>query len=248
MSLRAGAALTLGSHPPAFNPGQIAAVAAGYWWDPTFAQGSGASLVLPEMNGRSAFNMTAPSVAVAPAAAAVNGQAVLTYTNGANDSLLRTAAKQTRGWTGTTHIWGWVNAPSAPGAVFGHYRTAHNAVLSLDGTRITVVVHDASADQEARFPLPPGGYATGPFFYDLLLKPGSAVALSIDRVAQTPTLSATVTTSVQDTSEYLTFGGTFADSGSSNYSASFSVGAFGIANGQISALELDQLFAFRKLK
>jgi hypothetical protein len=248
VSLHPRGALTLSSHPQAFDPGQIAAVAAGYWWDPAAVRGSGASIVLPEMNGRSAYDMVTPSANTAPTATTINGRPVLTYTNGADDSLLRTAAKQTRGWTGATYVWGWINSPSAPDNVLGHYRTAHNIVISLNSSRITIIVHDASSDQEAHFPLPPGGYAAGPFFYELLAKPGSAISFAVDRVAQTPSLSATVATSVQDSSEYITVGGTVGDAGSSNYSASFSAGAFGIAQGEPTTLERDALFAFRALK
>lgn len=236
----------------AFDPRQVAEVAAGYFWDPLAGSGSGAAgFLIPEGNGKTDFNMVTPAAGVAPSLATINGQAVATYTNGTPDKLARTALVQTRGITGPSVIWGWINAATAPGVVFGHYRTAQQFALQLNPADCRVYVHDGVSLSESRFPNPT--YANGPFYYEAIFDPDAAsptnrIQFSIDRVIQVPSVAGSPGVDMQDLAEFFTFGGATSDNSNFNYNATFSCGVMGTTDGIPSNASLEALFNHRRLK
>lgn len=239
---------------PAFNPGQVPEIAAGYWWDPAVTTGSGATLTMVEMGGKTSYNQVTPAAGEAPSTATINGQTVMAYTNGSPDRIFRTSATQTRGFSGGFVLWGWISCSSAPGSIWGHWRTANNILLQLTATDIRFYCRDTSPlTNEARFPLPAGGYAAGPFFGEFVFDPSQGVATNrmqafYDRVQQTPTLAPSPGTTLTDTSEFLTFGGTVGDNNATNYSADWKHGVFGITNGIPSTGNRDLTYGFKALK
>lgn len=234
-----------------FQPNQVAEVAAGYWWDPARATGSGATLTLPEMGGHSAYDMIVPGTGAAPVAGTVNSQQVLNFTNQTvtADPSLRTSAVKQRGWTGATVVWGWVSRAANLGTVVNHARTTPNIQVQFTTSDVRLVGYDnAGTAYEARFPLPTGGLAAGPVFYWGVLNPGQAHQMWYDGVQQTPNVSATQGAQLRDTAEFLNVGGAQSDTSASNYLADWSLGIFGFANGIPSAADHARLRSFRKLK
>lgn len=237
---------------PVLDPRSIAEVAAGYFWDPAAGSGSGgAGFLLPEGNGKSAFNQITPNAGVAPLLGTVNGQAVATYTNATPDKLARTALVQSRGFTGSSMIWGWINAATAPGLVFGHFRTNQQFAIQLNGSDVRVYVHDGVTLVESRFPNPT--YASGPFYYEGIfdedaVSPTDRIQLAIDRVAIVPSVAGSVGVAMQDLTEFLTFGGCTSDASNFNYNATFSCGVMGVTDGIPSAAARNLLFEHKRLK
>lgn len=233
-------------------PASIPEVGAGYWWDPTFATGSGtAAFLLPEMNRKSTHNLVAPSQATAPTVTTINGQSVVSYANGVPDQISRTNDTVTRGFTGAQMFWGWFNFASAPNVTFAAGVILFGYQFAAGDVR--VLVHDGVSLKESRFPLPPGGYAAGPFFYEALFVPSESatnrIQLAIDRVTQTPTLAASPGTAATDTAAQIKMGaGTAIDSSISNIAADHAHGVIGITNGIPSSAHRDRLFAYRRLK
>ena len=250
-----GRSLSLQSRPSrrrGFNPRNIAAVASGYWWDPAKVVGSGASIVLPEASGKSAFDLVTPAANTAPTLAFINGNPVLTFTDAAPDSLLRTATTKQRGFTGSCMIWGWVSNAAGVGSVLNHWRTANNLQVQVNGSDCRLNASDGGAAVGARFPIPPGGYAAGPFYFEAVIDLSVADAtdrlqMFYNRVKQVPTLAATFGTAVLDSAEYINMCGASADSNNSNILATVSVGAWGITNGIPSTAERDALYNWRRL-
>jgi hypothetical protein len=195
--------------------------------------------------------MITPNAGVAPLLATVNSQTVATYTNGAPDKLARTALVQTRGITGPSMIWGWISAATAPGLVFGHFRTAQQFAIQLNGSDVRVYVHDGVTVVESRFPNPT--YANGPFYYEGIFDPDAAsptnrIQLTIDRVAQVPSVAGSVGVDMQDLTEFFTFGGCTSDASNFNYNATFSCGVMGVTDGLPAAAARDSMFGHRRLK
>lgn len=239
--------MLLEKQAPLFLPQFVAEVAAGYFWDPARATGNGATFTVPEGNGKTAYDMVAPSAAVAPTTATVNGRPVITYANGvSDDSLLRTSVIKQRGWTGATMIFGWISCASAPSIVFGHWRTVNNIEIQLTAGSIRLGASDGTT-QEAIFPLPPGGYAAGPFYIEAIATPNAAHQMWYNRVQQTPTSSASLGATLRDTASFLSFSGTQADSGTNNILADFKAGLFGVTNGVPSANNRDRLYRYGAL-
>jgi hypothetical protein len=241
-----------GARRRGFYLGSIPQVAAGYFWDPASASGSAlASFALPEGSGRTTHNMITPAVETAPAIGTINGQAVITYTNqAAADDLARTAAT-TRGWTGETYFAAWFNMATAAGFVFGHYRTAQNFAVQFNAGDVRVYGHDGTALREYRFPVPPGGYAAGPFFCEAAFVPSAGATnrlqLWYGLAAQTPSVTASMGASLQDSSEVLTFGGTAGDATALNITATFSHGVAVLASGIPSAADRARFMAHKRL-
>lgn len=237
-----------------FDPRTVAEVAAGYFWDPAAGSGSGtAQFLLPEGNGKSAYNIITPSASVAPALSTVNGRAVAVYANGAPDKTSRVSGTVQRGFTGAAMIWGWIHTTAANiGIVFGHFRTNQQFALQLNTADIRVYVHDGSSLAESRFPLPPGGYSAGPFYYEGLYVPSagatSRIQLTTDRVAQVPNVAGSPGTSMQDLAEVLGFSASTADSSNFNISGDFSAGIMGVTSGIPSDDDRNRLFNLARLK
>jgi hypothetical protein len=231
------------------DPRLIPEVAAGYFWDPTQVTGSGATLVIPEGNGKTAYNMVTPSASAAPTAGVLNGQAVLQYVNGTPDQLIRTNATVQRGWTGATYLAVWLQAAIGPGSILGHYRTAQNLQLQVASAVTRVGADTGTGFQQQRFD---GlNYAT-PLFIEAIFDPSQAATgrlrLFVDRVEKTATLTVSPGTSLVDTAEFITAGGINGDNLSTNYNNDFKAGAIYLANGIPSDADRDLLFSHRRLK
>lgn len=233
-----------------FHPSQVATVVAGYYWEPAAATGSGtAGFSMPEASGKSSYNMVTPAANTAPTITTINGQPAVQFTNGSPDQLLRTSATVQRGFTGSVMIWGWVHAQTTnTGGILAHVRTATNVMLQLNSADTRITWTDDGGGKNARFSLPPGGYVAGPFYYEAVLKQGLDAEVWINRVQQTPSLVGTMGTTLQDTSEFLNYGGITGDSSTFNYLGDFAVGVMGITNGIPSDAERDRLFGYRRLK
>jgi len=233
-----------------FDPRLVPEIVAGYFWDPTFATGSGATLRVPEGNGKSTYDMVTPAANTAPTAGTINGQVVAQYANGSPDQLMRTSTTVQRGWTGATYFAAWVQAPAVVGSIMGHWRTANNLNLQLNTSDCRVQGDFGGGATEQRFPVAPFG-AT-PFFIEGIFDPSQAATgrfiFTIDRVAQTPTTANALGAALTDTAEFITCGGAFNDSSTFNYTGDFKTGVVYLANGIPSAANRDLLFAFRALK
>jgi hypothetical protein len=233
-----------------FDPRSVPEVAAGYFWDPTNATGAGATLTVPEGNGKSTYDMITPMAGTAPTPGTLNGQVVAQYANGSPDQLMRTNATVTRGWTGATYFAAWIQTGAATGGVFGHWRTANNLLLQLNAGDSRVNASDGGAAVGNRFAAVTFG-AT-PWFIEALFDPAQVdvgrLRLFVDRVELTPTLTSSIGTTLADTSEYITAGGTVGDNTTLNYTADFKTGVVYLANGIPSAAARDRLYAFRALK
>lgn len=228
-----------------FRPGNVAEIAAGYFWDPSQATGLGATLVVPEGNGKTAYNMITPAANTAPTGGVINGQVVAQYANGSPDQLMRTAAGVQRGWTGATYFACWIRAAAAVGSIFGHWRTAQNLLVQLNGGDSRII----SGATEQRFSLAPFG-ATAFFLeagYDPSLAASARFFMAINRVALTQTTSVSVPATLPDTGEYLTAGGTVVDSTTFNYAADFATGQVYLGNGIPSAADRDRLYRYKPL-
>lgn len=238
----------------AFDPRQVPEVAAGYFWDPLAGSGSGAAgFTIPEGNGKTAYNLITPAAGVAPALSTINGQAVVTYANATPDKIARVSGTVQRGFTGAAMIWGWVSTPGPNiGLVLQHGRSTLQFGLQLNTSDVRVYVHDGSSTVESRFPLPPGGYAAGPFYYEAPFVPSAAATsrlqLTFDRVAQVPNVAGSPGTTMQDTAEVMGCSANGGDSSNFNISADFSAGVMGITDGIPSDAHRDLLFAHRRLK
>lgn len=236
-----------------FTPHSIPEVAAGYYWDPAEASGSDlATFLLREGNKKTAYDMVTPSLGTAPAIGVLNNEAVITYTNQAvADDSARTALTVQRGWTGATMVWGWFTAASAPNTFFAHSRAVTNLLIQTAAGDWRIGAHDGTDAIEYRFPLPPGGYAAGPVYVEVMFVPSAAstnrLQLAYNRVAQTPTVTVAMDVTLRDTAEYLNFASTVSDSNTNNIAATFSVGVWGITNGIPSAKDRDRLFNHRRL-
>lgn len=240
-----------GSFKGSLSPRSVPEVAAGYFWEPAAANGSGtASFLMPEGNGKSTYDMVTPAAGTAaPSTSFINGQPVIFYANGSPDKLCRTSAVAQRGFTGATMIWGWVNMASAAGVPFGHARSVSQFYVQFVAGDVRVGVHDGVSVKESRFPNPT--YANGPFYYEAVFDPSQAatnrIQFWLNRAQTTPTVAASPGTSMQDTAEFLTFGGITADSSIFNYSVDFSCGVHGITMGLPSEGNRDRLFQYRRL-
>lgn len=238
----------------AFSPLHVPEVVAGYFWDPAAGSGSGAAgFLIPEGNGKTAYNLITPGAGVAPALTSVNGQAAVFFANGTPDKCIRATGNVQRGFTGACMIWGWISAPGANvGPIFSHSRASGNLSVNLTTADVRISMHDGVGVVESRFPLPPGGYATGPFYYEGLFIPSAAVTsrlqLTIDRVAQVPTLAGSPGTSMQDTADVMGFSAAVGDSSNFNMNGDATVGVMGLTNGIPSDADRDRLFNYRRLK
>jgi hypothetical protein len=244
-----------GSYKGFFSPSKVPEVAAGYFWDPAAASGSGtASFLMPEGNGKSTHNIITPAANVAPSVTSINGQAVVLYTNSTPDKTARVSnTSAQRGFTGAAMIWGWVSTPGPNiGIVLQHGRVTLQFGLQLNTADVRVYVHDGTSTVESRFPLPPGGYAAGPFYYEGPYVPSAAatsrIQLTFDRVAQVPNVAGSPGTSMQDSAEVMGFSCNGGDSSNFNLSGDFSAGVMGITNGIPSDEDRDKLFNYRRLK
>jgi hypothetical protein len=237
-----------------FDPRQITEVAAGYFWDPAAGSGSGAAgFSIPEGNGKTAYNIITPSAGVAPALSTVNGRAVVVYTNGTPDKCARVAGNVQRGFTGATMIWGWVSAPGPNlGIWFSHWRAGIQFGVSGSGADLRINMNDGSSDVESRFPLPSGGYAAGPFYVEALFVPSasatSRLQLTIDRVAQVPTVAGSPGTAMRDTADVMGFSSQAGDSSNFNMNGDCSIGVIGLTDGIPSDAARDRMFNHRRLK
>lgn len=240
-----------GSFKGSFAPQRVPEVAAGYFWDPAQASGSAsASFLIPEGNGKSAYNIITPSAGVAPAIGLVNGQAVITYANGTPDKCGRVSGTVQRGFTGASMIWGWVSAAAAPGVVLGHFRTSQNFALQLNTSDCRLYVNDGGGVIDARFPNPT--YANGPFYYEGVFDPSQATATNrmqiwVNRVQLTPNVAGSPGTSMLDTADVLGFSASANDSSNFNINADFSAGVMGMTSGIPSDDNRDRLFNYRRL-
>jgi hypothetical protein len=237
-----------------FDPRQVAEVAAGYFWDPAFATGSGtAAFLLPEGNLQTTHDVITPSAGTAPAVGSLNGQAIVTYTNQAvADDMARTAAAE-RGITGALGFGGWFNQAAAAGTLFVHGRGANmDLYLQFAAGSVRVGLHDGTSSKESQFPIPSGGYAAGPFFVFATFDPAQAAAarlgLSYDTVAQVPNVAGTPGTTARDSSDVIAFGGSASDASTSNITGDWSHGMLYLTNGVPSAASLARMFNYRRLK
>ncbi len=232
-------------------PQQVRAVAAGYFWDPASGQGSAtAGFLLPEGNGKTAYNIVTPSAGVAPALTTVNAQAAVLYANGTPDKCARVSGTVSRGFTGAAMLWGWVSAATAPGVVLHHGRTANIFMLQLNTNDVRVYVDTGSGSNESRFPNPT--YANGPFYYEGVFDPSQAATsrlrLFIDRVEITPNVAGSPGTSMLDTAEVMGHCAFTSDSSNFNVAADVKLGVTGITNGLPSDAERDLMFNYRRFK
>jgi hypothetical protein len=237
-----------------FSPSQVAQVAAGYFWDPAAGSGSGgAGFLIPEGNGKTAYNIITPSAGVAPTITTINGQSVVLYANSAPDKCARVAGNVQRNFTGEMMIWGWVSAPGPNiGFVLHHGRAVVQFGLQLNTADVRVYVHDGTGVIESRFPLPPGGYAAGPFYYEAPFVPSALATnrlqLTIDRVAQVPAIAGSPLATAQDIAEVMGFAAQSSDSSNFNISGDYSAGVMGITNGIPSDADRNLLFNHKRLK
>lgn len=232
-----------------FRPGNVAEVAAGYFWDPTDATGSGgAGFALPEGNGKTAYNMITPSAGAGPATGTVNGREVITYANGSPDRLARTSANVQRGWTGATMLAGWFTA--AAGNVFGHWRPTANFLLVLSATRIDLHAHDGTANREAQHTMP-AGWITAPQYIEAVFDPTQAATnrlqIWVNQVQIAPSVAPSMGATMRDDATLLSFSGTVSDSSIFNITSDFSHGVVYLTNGIPSAAARDQLRNFKAL-
>lgn len=246
--------LSLG-HSPAqanFSPGQIAAVAAGYWWDPRAATGLGtANAKLPEMNGKTSYDMIAPSLATAPSATSTNSRPTILFTNGSPDQLLRIASAAQLGWTGATYSFAWVSMAAACGVIMNQrVSPAGTLRLQFTGSDVRVNAYDG-VGAESRFPLPPGGYAAGPFFVEAMFDPSQSASnrlrLFYGTVEQVANVSASPGTTLVDASSLFNICGNTSDNSGGNISADVTVGIFGHCNGLPSAAERTAIMRYAPL-
>lgn len=238
-----------------FSPLMVPEVTSGYFWDPSSATGSaGAGFLLPEGNGDVNFDLITPAANTAPTIASLNSQAIVTYANGSPDRITRTFDNVQRGFTGAAMLAGWFNCASAAGIVFSHGRGNFRFAIQLVAATVRVYVDDGVTIKENHFPIPPGGYAAAPFYYEGLFVPSEVTAtnriqLTIDRVAQVPTFTTSPGTSMSDVTDEVGGGvGTTSDSSTSNISADFSHGMVYLTNGIPSDGNRDRLFGYRRLK
>lgn len=248
--VRRGGAVIATMGAGAFDPRQVPEIAAGYFWDPTAATGSGATLVIPEGNGKSTYNLVTPGASAAPTIGAVNGQAVAQYANGVPDQLTRTNAAVTRGWTGASYFAAWFQAGANVGSIFGHWRTANNLILILSGATSGIIVNDG-ANEEYRWGV--GACDGTARFIEGMFDPSQVATnrcrLFFDLVEQTaPTLNPAVGSTITDTSEFITVGGTVGDGSTFNYTNDFKTGIVYLGNGIPSAADRLRIFGHRALK
>ena len=233
-----------------FQPSQVPEISAGYWWDPARVTGSGATFAMPEAQGKSAYDLVTPASNTTPVTGTLNSKPTLTFTNGSPDQLLRTAATKTRGWTGATYMALWLQASAAPGSVAGHWRTANNLLLQLNAGDSRVNGSDGGAAVGNRFAALTFG-AT-PYFLEAVFDPsqGSTGRLRyfVDLAELTPTLTSSIGTTLADTAEYISIGGTAGDSTTLNYTATFTVGRTYLGNGIPSSANRARLYAAGALK
>jgi hypothetical protein len=237
-----------------FIPGQVPQISAGYFWDPAFATGGDAAgFTLPEGNGKTTHNVITPAAGTAPAIGTINGQAVITYTNQAvADDMSRTAAVQ-RGFTGAMGFGGWLNQAAAAGTLFVHGRGAtQDLYLQFAAGSVRVGVHDGVSAKESQFPIPPGGYAAGPFFifatFDPALAATSRIGLTIDTVAQAPNVAGSPGTAARDSSDVIALGGSISDSSTSNIGGDWSHGVLYLTRDVPSSATLLSMFNHKRLK
>jgi hypothetical protein len=232
-----------------FAPEQIAAVAAGYFWDPAAATGSaGAGFLMPEGNGKTSYDMITPSAPVAPTIATINGQAVISYLNAAQDTCVRTAATVTRGFTGAQMIFGWFDRSLDPGLVIGQWRTNSNFEIALGSTRTDIGVNDGTSSLEYRFSKPVANIVFVEAVFDPSAVNTNRCQLFYDRVQQTPTTAPACGTALQDLASYIHTSAAGGDFTPFNINANFSHGVIGWTNGIPSAAERDLLFLYKPLK
>ncbi len=238
----------------AFRAEHVPEVAAGFFWDPSNATGSdSAGFSLPESNGKTTHNVITPAAGTAPAIGSLNGRNIITYTNQAvADDISRTASVQ-RGFTGSMGFGGWINQAAAAGTLITHGRGANqNAYIQFAAGSVRVGIHDGVGNNEAQFPVPPGGYAAGPFFvwatFNISLAAASRIGLSFDTVAQTPNVTASPGTTARDTADVIAFGGPLSDSSTSNIGGDWSHGMLFWTSGIPSAADLSRMMALGALK
>lgn len=232
-----------------FRPASVAEVAAGYFWDPESASGSGsAGFVLPEGNGKTTHNMITPSAGAAPAMGTVNGRGVITYANGSPDRIARTNANVQRGWTGATMLAGWFTAPA--GSVVGHWRPTANLLLVLGATRIDLHAFDGTATREAQYTMP-AGWAASPVYVEAVFDPAQAATnrlqIWVNRLQIAPSVAPSMGAAMQDTASLLSFSGTVGDASTFNHAADFSHGMAYLTNGIPSAAVRDRLRSHKAL-
>ena len=240
-----------GSFKGSFSPARVPEVALGYFWDPAAGQGSAAAgFLLPEGNGKTAYNMITPSVTVAPTLTTVNGQAAVLFSQATPDKCARVSGNVTRGFTGATMIWGWVNVGAAPGIVLHHSRANNTFMIQLNTSDVRVYVDDGSSGTESRFPNPT--YASGPFYYEGLFVPSAAatsrIQLTVDRVAQVPGVAGSPGATMRDTADVMGLCAQAGDSSNFNINADCTTGVMGITNGIPSDEDRDRLFNYRRFK
>jgi hypothetical protein len=237
-----------------FDPRSVSQVAAGYFWDPTAASGSGvAGFLLPEGNGKTTHNVITPSAGAAPAIGTLNGRAIITYTNQAvADDMARTAAVQ-RGFTGAMGFGGWINQAAAVGTVFVHGRGANmNCYIQCAAGSVRIGVHDGVGNNESQFPVPPGGYAAGPFFiwgtYNPALAATARLGLSFDGVTQVPAVAGAPGATARDVSDVIALGGSAGDANTGNITGNWSHGVLYLIPGTLSASDLLRIMQHKALK
>lgn len=233
----------------AFSPLQVPEVVAGYFWDPTAGSGGGgAGFVVPEGNGKSAYNMITPAANAAPTLGTVNGATVVTYANGSPDQLARTSANVQRGWTGATMIAGWFTA--AGGSVLGHWRPTANVLIVLGATRIDLHAHDGTANREAQHTIS-AGWIDSPAYVEAVFDPTQAATnrlqIWVNRVQIAPSVAPSMGAALRDDASLLSFSGTVGDSSTFNIVANFSHGVVYLTNGIPSAAVRDSMFNHRRL-
>lgn len=233
-----------------FDPRQIASIAAGYFWDPTATTGSGATITLPEGNGKSSYNLVTPAANTAPTTGTLNAQTVMQFTNGVPDQLLRTSATVQRGWSGATYFAAWVQASAAPGSIFGHWRTANNFLVQINPGDSRINGDFGAGATDNRFDV--ATFGATPFFVEAVFDPALAAtarfAMAIDRVALNQNTANAIGTTLVDTSEYMTQGGVSGDNTTFNYTADFKLGMVYLANGIPSSAERNLIYSHRRLK
>ena len=241
-----------GSFKGSFSPGRIPEVALGYFWDPASGQGSAAAgFLLPEGNGKTAYNMITPSAGVAPTLTTVNGQAAVLCANANPDKNARVSGTVTRGFTGAAMIWGWISAPGPNvGVIVHHARATNNFQIQLNTSDVRVYVHDGVGSIEARFPNPT--YASAPYYYEAVFDPSQSATnrmqLFVDRVQITPNVAGSPGTSMQDPADVMGLCSQTNDSSNFNLNGDATTGVFGITNGIPSDENRDRLFNYRRLK
>ncbi len=244
-----------GSFKGLFRPEQVPEVAAGYFWDPARASGSGAAgFLLPEGNGKVTHNIITPSAGEAPILSSLNGQNIVSYANGSPDKMARTATTVTRGFTGSACFGGWINQATACGVVTDGRGSLIHFGFQFTAGDIRAFVRDTVDLKESRFPLPPGGYAAGPFFYLVGFDAAEAVAtnrtkLWIDGAAQVPNVTASPGAVMDDAAAPVAMGaGSNSDNNANQITADWSHGMMYLTSGIPSAENRDRLFNYRRLK